>query len=352
MSSVRKIASAILPKSLKRILRNPNKGMEDLFFRGYNDFLKTGSTPHESFVAMVDLYAATNGEFIDSVNKKIRKLNPASSVPSVIDGIIGSYSARDFDVVNNELNRDGYSHFEKRLSPEFCKKLYDFAMRTPATVPPDYKDKILYDPAKPVAGVYRLDRQDIINNPEVQELVMDPVLINIARNYLECEPIFDYPAMWWSPAFSKEASGEAAQLYHFDLDRIKWLKLFIYVNDVTPENGPHCYIKGSHRAGNKPAELLKRGYARIPDSDLKTHYKETDFVMACAPAGSIFAGDTKCWHKSNHVSKGHRLVLEFEYTGSMFGANYPKLKIKKAASKLAGFSKMNKVYCSNMFFDN
>ena len=136
------------------------------------------------------------------------------------------------------------------------------------------------------------------------------------------------------------------------MDRIKWLKIFFYVNDVAPENGPHCYIKYSHKPGNKPKELLKRGYKRIPDEDLEKYYKQEDFVELCGEAGSIIAGDTKCWHKGKHLTKGHRLVMQFEYTSSLFGSNYPKLIVNKSSDAFKEFCKNNQRYSSNIHFNN
>jgi hypothetical protein len=177
---------------------------------------------------------------------------------------------------------------------------------------------------------------------------MDPVILNVARNYLQCEPIFDFPAMWWSTCFSKEASSEAAQLYHFDMDRIKWLKFFFYINDVTIENGPHCYIQGTHKPRNKPQKLLNRGYTRISDADLRPYYNSEDFKMLCADAGTVFAGDTTCWHKGSPLRSGHRLVFELEYTGSLFGANRPKMVVENSNASFRDFCKNNKVFASNL----
>jgi hypothetical protein len=188
-----------------------------------------------------------------------------------------------------------------------------------------------------------------MKNKDIQDLIMDPVLMNVARNYLQCEPIFDFPAMWWSTAFQKEASHEAAQLYHFDMDRIKWLKIFIYINDVDINNGPHSYIKGSHIVGAKPDSILKRGYARIEDRELAPFYKKDDFITLTGKQGEIFAGDTKCWHKGNPLVDGHRLVLEFEYTSSLFGVNnLIEIKTSSVSDDFSQFVKKNPVYCQNI----
>lgn len=346
-SLLRKIKQKLADKYFLRIILNRN------FKRGYKSFLETGTTSKEAYFAMLKLYCLTNGKFNETFNSKLILNNPPDKTPEVIDGgVIGKVNKKEFSSINEKLNQEGYANLNNKLPVEMTRRLYEYALQIPALTPPYNDSKNFYDELHPVSEIYKLDMLDLINNRDIQDLIMNPVLINVARNYLECEPIFDFPAMWWSTTFLKEASTDAAQLYHFDLDRIKWLKIFFYLNEVTPENGPHCYIKGSHRSGNKPKELLKRGYARIPDSDLKKYYRQEDFIEICGEVGTIFAGDTKCWHKGKRLEKGHRLVLEFEYTTSMFGANYPKLKVQQSSDAFKEFCRKNIRYSSNIYFDN
>jgi hypothetical protein len=321
---------------------------EKKFAEDYEAYKRTGTTEQEAYFSLIKLYCSTNGKFNESFHQKTRNENPAAKVTGPLQGVAGTFDTNDFNKLNKELNEDGYVKFEKKLPKEFYAKLYDYALTAKAKVPPKYDSKVVYDPANPVAEIYRFASEDIINNPDVQELIMDPVLINVARNYLQCEPILDFPAMWWSTAFSKEASSEAAQLYHFDMDRIKWLKIFFYLNDVDADNGPHCYIKGTHKIGAKPQNILNRGYVRVPDEELKEFHSPDKFIQLEAEAGTIFAGDTKCWHKGQPLKKGHRLVLEFEYTASLFGANYPKMVIENPSETFKQFCSNNKVYTSNI----
>ena len=80
--------------------------------------------------------------------------------------------------------------------------------------------------------------------------------------------------MWWStargkkPTIKSETTNKSAHFFHFDLDRPKWLKLFIYLSDVGNLNGPHIYIKNS---GDKSfIEYLDR---RITDEEANIKYK-------------------------------------------------------------------------------
>ena len=50
-------------------------------------------------------------------------------------------------------------------------------------------NQILYDPKDKKSNIYKFSSNDLIQNQWVQELIMDPVLINIAANYLGVNPI-------------------------------------------------------------------------------------------------------------------------------------------------------------------
>ena len=209
------------------------------------------------------------------------------------------------------------------------------------------KNYINFDPKNKISNIYKFSPNEIIKDKLVQDLVMDPVLINIAGEYLGTDPIFDFVAMWWSTD-SNNKTDDAAQDFHFDLDRPKWLKIFLYLTDVNEKNGPHCYIAKSHKAGNKPQNILKRGYVRVSDKELIKYYPKNNFKEIKGPAGTIIFGDTSCWHKGKPISKGERLILQLEYTSSLFGSNLPKLVLKNYSDQFQKFCKKNKHYSQNI----
>lgn len=342
------LSLSYIKRKIAHVLKkSPYNVAKKLIKEGYREFEKSGVTPHESYMAIINLFCMSNGKFNEEFHKKIKGLHPAHLVPNKVKGLLGNLDKEDFNKINNELNDDGYSIFTNKLTQDQCDAIYKYALTLQANVP-GQTNRIFYDPSNPLSEIYRLSSNDVINSIDIQNLIMDPTLINIARNYLGCEPIFDFPAMWWSTSFSKEASSEAAQVYHFDMDRIKWLKIFFYINDVTPENGPHRYIKGSHKVGTKPADILSKGYVRVSDEELSKHYPAESFIQLCGVAGTIFAGDTKCWHKGTHLKNGHRLVLELQYTSSLYGANYPKIVAHNYDNKFKNFTVNNEVYSSNI----
>lgn len=327
-------------KTIKKIIYN------SIFKYGFKVYKKTGKTPEKAYQALVNMYCLTGGKFNESLHKEVKI--PVKEKADQLEGALGHFAKKDFDSINTTLHDDGYYRFEKLLSKESMESIRKFALNTPTAVR-GIKEGVIFDPENLVSEIYRFSVQDLVNNPDIQELIMDPVLINIARNYLECEPIFDFAAMWWSAGFKNEASSDAAQLYHFDMDRVKWLKVFIYIDDVGDDNGPHCYISGTHKIEAKPDNLLARGYVRITDEELRTHYPAANFKILPGKAGSVFAGDTMCWHKGKPLELGkNRLMLEFEYSSSSFGVNLPEMVVKNASAKFVEFCKQNPVYTSTI----
>jgi len=313
---------------------------ERIFRKQYNDFLINKETSEDGYQRLISLYCKSNGKFNEKFDQELKggMLNLTDEKPGLTTPIkqVG---------LAEQLESEGYAILEKKLSADVIDRLKKFALTVPSVI--NYKTKMVYNPESSESEIYRFDAGDIINHEDVQNLIMDPELIQIAKSYLGCEPIFDFPAMWWSTSFSKEASADAAQLYHFDMDRIKWLKLFIYLTDVGDDNGPHCYIAKTHKVNSKPQNLLDRGYVRIPDSELKEIYPESDFKELHGDAGTIFVGDTKCWHKGKPLKSGHRLVLELQYTTSLFGINCP-IPCSKPSQQFKEFIKKYSHYTSNI----
>ena len=188
----------------------------------------------------------------------------------------------------------------------------------------------------PERRVYRFDRlaphgirydiapADLLADPDVQALLCDPSILNIAQAYLKSQPMADVLSMWWHTAYSDKPSEAAAQFYHFDMDRIKWLKFFIYLTDVGQDNGPHSFVAGSHRTGGIPQTLLSKGYARLTDNEVRRHYSNDAIVEFTGAKGTVIVEDTRGLHKGKHVATGDRLILQLQFSNSLFGGFYPK----------------------------
>jgi hypothetical protein len=112
-----------------------------------------------------------------------------------------------------------------------------------------------------------------------------------------------------------------AQLYHQDRDRLSFLKFFVYLTDVEVENGPHMYIRGTHR--KTPWSLRSDG--RKTDAIVEQAGLGGRVAEMIGPSGTLMAVDTAGLHKGKPPISGDRLVLQVEFATSLFGAHvdYP-----------------------------
>lgn len=311
-----------------------------IFYIGYFIFKCFGKTPRISYMAFVNLYCLSNGKFLE-------RFNQANNYRIKIENTskyFSNFNNENILAICKELNIDGYKIFEQKLNKNIVNELVSFSYDLKSKIEGNY---LSFDPKNKKSNIYKFNQNDLINNYWIQELIMDPFLINIAGQYLGSNPIFDFVTMWWSTDF-KIVKEDAAQEYHFDLDRIKWLKIFIYLSDVNTNNGPHCYISGSHKVGNKPQETIDKGYVRISDKELLNFYNKKNFKEVTGQAGTILFGDTSCWHKGKPFVKGDRLVLQLEYTSSLFGLNNKPVNVKNASPLFKSFCNKNKFYTKSI----
>ena len=156
------------------------------------------------------------------------------------------------------------------------------------------------------------------HNTALQQLAYDPYILSIAANYLGCCPIHVQTNLWFSfpTKISKENLHKNAQMFHQDKEFVKFIKVFIYLNDVSDDNGPHCYIEGSHRE-----ELNKFGIPfseRVSDEIIGDYYSEDRLKEVKGKAGTLIFGDTSSVHKGAAVKKGKRIMLQLEYASSLY----------------------------------
>lgn len=287
-------------------------------------------TPSISNKALINLYCLTNGSFTENLNLKLNTKKEVNLIESN-SSLFQTDSKKISDVLKT-LTDDGYYILEDRLSNDFINGILDIISCSECKSPDGHT--MIYDEKKIKNEIYRYNVNDIISNENVQDLIVDPFLYNICSLYFNSNPIFDYASMWILNGSFNQNSKEAAQFYHFDLDRLKWLKVFIYLEDVNLTNAPHYYIKGSHKVNAKPIDLLKKGYTRISDDEMKNYYKKDDFKFIEGKKGTVIIGDTKCWHKGGFVEKGDRKILQLQFTDNLFGANVEKKKIIYSSKKV------------------
>lgn len=300
-------------------------------------YRKEGRTPEAALQAMIWLFCSSGGRFNDWISLCIARRRSPLYLQDT-SGVLGALDAPRRAELGERLKRDGVVVFPAALSVEVCDRLQAFATRTPATIrpmdgqSPDVSRQELYEPDNPQAVRYDYQPSDLLDQADVQELLADPSLLALMQDYLGCEPLADVLSMWWHTAFQDHPDSMAAQYFHFDMDRFKWLKVFIYLTDVGPDNGPHVFVRGSHRTGAIPDHILERGYVRLSDEEVAATYSAENILAFTAPRGSIIIEDTRGLHKGAHVREGARLILQLQFSNSLFGTNYPPARLETIVS--------------------
>ncbi|THJ19898.1 MAG: phytanoyl-CoA dioxygenase family protein [Nitrospira sp. CG24E] len=302
-------------------------------------FWMDGRTPGFAYQSMVGLFCMTGGTSNDTLSRLVSLLHPPYRLSDMY-GVLGNLGAEDISRVILQLDQKGHYVFERRLPSDFCDRLLQFSLtnrclqRGMSDVPEATETReVERYPRKNPGGVrYDFSARDVINNLDVQLLMADRSILAVAQSYLRCSPILDVMSMWWHTAYSKVPDKDAAQFWHFDMDRIKWLKFFIYLTDVGTANGPHSFVEGSHRTGGIPDSLRLKGYVRLTDEEVEACYPRERFIEFTAPRGTVIAEDTRGLHKGKLVQWGDRLVLQLQFSNSLFGGYYPPSKLTRVES--------------------
>jgi Phytanoyl-CoA dioxygenase (PhyH) len=301
-------------------------------------YAMTGKTSSKAYQAFIWMFCVTAGRSNAFLSWVVSRLHPATPINGAT-GVLGDMSGPARETCVEKLRRDGYVVFERALPPAACDRLLHFARTTPSKIRRMDGEAgmstvrvALFDGNDPVAVRYDYDPAALLDNEDIQSLLADRSLLRLAQAYLGSEPVADVLSMWWHTNHHSQPDSGAAQYYHFDMDRIKWFKVFIYLTDVGPRNGPHSFVVGSHRNGGIPWPLRRKGYVRLMDDEVAAEFGSERCLHLTAPSGSIIVEDTRGLHKGNSVQGEPRLILQLQFSNSLFGGYYPPARIGKVQS--------------------
>jgi hypothetical protein len=247
------------------------------------------------------------------------------------------YNYQENNKIIKDIKEDGLFIKENFLTSneiEQIKKLisnYEFTLRTMDGQVKNSSTKFSkekFDPKNPKAVLYEVDSNFLINQKIIQQILLKDEIYDVGKKYFNSEPFLDHVSLSISTNFNKKPDSEAAQLYHFDLDKPKWLKFLTYINDVGIDNGPHCFIKKTHKNNGIPFSLRSKGYVRIDDQNEKIKNLINNEIKIIGKAGTSIIEDTKGLHKGSVVVVGYRILLNIQINSSMFGSPYKVCKFK------------------------
>ena len=263
------------------------------------------------------LYVQTRGVFNINLNREISNKRPAL----IKDELIGNnyiFTNQDIRSITNDLNNEGYSISKPYESLENnCDQLHFALDQIPKDSPNSSRHYI--------TSLMNLYQFEI-----VRKICTDKSIKKIADNFLNCNSILNLVSAWKTSYVPKDKRnlGGDAQLFHFDCDHNRFLKIFLYLDDVYRRNGPHVYIPNTSTNGRSllPNELNRDG--RISNPEIIKYGLVPRYIEG--KKGTLIFGDTQNLHKGTPVAENtNRYILEIQYVDSPFGikSDYTKDEI-------------------------
>lgn len=293
-----------------------------LILAGLVSYRNTGVTPQMSHRALVRAYENSSGVMQDLLHKILFSAELEKGKP-IKSTFFGETAPAEVDALLNELDEQGYVVLPRCLDQSWIDALVaeagnlGYTLKESAHEEREIKNRKI-DPNNPPKCVAAFAKStDLAASKIFNDFSNDSLLVNLASRYMNANAFPIGLSLWYSFA-SHAPSSDAAQLFHYDLDTLRWLKVFVYLTNVGPDNGPHEYIPESHKPGAKPQPLLDREYARLEDKEIDKHCPQGRKSI-CGPRGTVILGDTSCFHKGNAVNADYRLIFSPIYAASRIG---------------------------------
>jgi hypothetical protein len=208
----------------------------------------------------------------------------------------------EYRIMSESLHDSGFCIFPRALPRASLERL-----------------QVIFEGHNPESGRAFIDELFLLQNKIISQLLVDRSFLIIAERFLNSTPVLDYvvgmrsvPNIEESAERLHDKQSSDAMLFHFDKDRIGFIKCFIYLSDTDHTNGAHELIPRSQRL-----RLPRDG--RYSDREVSQLQTERPHQIVGA-AGTIFFVNTHLLHRGTPVLRGTRSVLQFQYVNSMVGA--------------------------------
>lgn len=222
-----------------------------------------------------------------------------------------------FDVVKY-LNKDGF-YLGINLSKEIAQEIFEFAKVT-----------LCYGNNNPNLGFYYSEKKQAqvkygasfktgyydnvaLLCSAIKYIESDPLLLEIATQYLESEAIHQENQLWWN--FPVESTvyerRRSAQMFERESNGSRSLQFFFYITNVDLCSSPHICVRGSHQS-----QFLSRldQPTTFSYQEVIKYYGYQSIIPICGKIGSGFVEDPRCFHKKSPPGSEERLTLQIKFS--------------------------------------
>ena len=162
---------------------------------------------------------------------------------------------------------------------------------------------------------YEITHYEFLKRPlnlddSIVKLYMQDVFIDIAELFYGELPRVRNIVTWIHPKNAKQDEW-ASQKWHRDQEDFKIFKVFINFSDISEENGPTKFIKGTQHGGQY--EDITNNMNGKSTSELKYSLPKENTVDISGPIGTIHFINTNGVHKGGLVKDGMRFLTQANF---------------------------------------
>ncbi|MSR05460.1 MAG: hypothetical protein EXR93_00100 [Gemmatimonadetes bacterium] len=147
----------------------------------------------------------------------------------------------------------------------------------------------------------------LVSCPAVSKVAFHPLMIDIARAYLDCVPALG--GLNLRKSYSNDLPEFDTLFFHVDKNSQRFLKFFFYLNDVDMDGGPFCYVRGSLR--RRFGGWMSKG--RWTLEEMEREYGKDSVAYLTAKVGDVLMADTNGFHRGTKIRGADRTMLTLDY---------------------------------------
>ena len=274
---------------------------------------------HLANQVMNDLCNATLGKGLDVGNKFIcvlrtRQTRLFDREQRQKEELLSTIPHNQIDELVEELNLNGFVRLPQFISRESAIRIRTLIQAAHGIDAAGNSYTDVFDwSANSSSGRFNTEDCAVAEATNIENLNFSGLTL-IAREFIGASPQILGPHSWTTTYREHESDlqiEENAMAYHCDSDFFGFLKVFLLLTDVTMENGPFTFIRGSHR-GKRHVQ------GRVANEVLKIQPDEEMF--GTGQPGDVVLAATKGWHKATPPSVGTRTMVQWIYSNGFLGS--------------------------------
>ena len=226
---------------------------------------------YNNFLILLKIFVIRFFYSFEGIRNKIKPKFPSEKI-SLKDNLFSDEKLNSYKIIN-DIDKKGYSEtflLKKKITDNILKESLDNDEFVLNKIDPNIKVKDLkilenenidsYIKRLSSHKISRLTKTINLSNKksELNKLIMSDEVLNIAKNYLNTKEISINASFFISNPLetSENEKYKNAQYFHWDNDFTKFVKLYIYLNDVNYDNGPHIFIPETHKLKSKTINFV------------------------------------------------------------------------------------------------